>query len=299
MSKSLRRRAEERLAEEQRVLPPVAEGDLLRLVHELRVHQIELEMQNEELRFLKDAAEAASRAKSAFFANISHEVRTPLSVIVSLADVLAQTVGPDAADLIARINLAGRHLLAVIDDILDLAKLEAGRLILVETEFDPQEVVDGVRDLLAAPAAAKALRLQTDTSGLPERLLGDPVRLRQALLNYAGNALKFTTEGSIILRAECIKNEPSRVWLRFSVRDTGTGIDAATQERLFRPFEQGSAPPGNGHNGTGLGLHLVARLAGLMAGSVGVDSSPGMGSLFWFTARLRKLPDAGAKRKKK
>ncbi|MBL8473116.1 MAG: response regulator [Rhodocyclaceae bacterium] len=288
MNRNLRRRAEQRLAELSPTTP-TGEPELQRLLHELRVHQIELEMQNEELRSLKDAAEAASRAKSEFVANISHEVRTPLSVMLTLGQVLGQSVSPDLSELVERLNLAGRHLLAIIDDLLDLAKMEAGRLVLAETEFDPREVLYAVRDMLAEQAAAKGLRLEVDTTRLqPQQLLGDPLRLRQALLNYAGNAVKFTESGNIVLSAENVKDKAGKACLRFQVRDSGIGIDPATQLRLFHPFEQGDASPTRRHGGTGLGLHLVKRLAGLMGGEVGVVSVPERGSMFWFSAYLSK-----------
>lgn len=292
MSDELRRLAEERLAEDA-AGTPVDVADLQRLVHELRVHQIELELQNEELRLLKDAAEAANRAKAEFLANISHEIRTPLNAICGFGHALRATASPDQAARIDRIAQASQNLLAILDDILDLAKIESGRLRLDEKAFDPpRDVLEAVRSVVAQAAAGKGLRLEVETAGLPPRVVGDPARLRQALLNYAGNAVKFTEHGFVILRGLVDREEAATVWLRFEVRDTGIGIDAATQARLFRPFEQGDASATRRYGGTGLGLDLVRRLAGLMGGSVGVDSAPGTGSLFWFTARLGK-PGAG------
>lgn len=289
----LRRRAEQRIAEQPEAVS-ADEADLQRLVHELRVHQIELELQNTELLALKEAAEAASRAKSAFLANISHEMRTPLHAILGFSQVLKMSAKPEQADLIEHMTKAGDHLLAMIDDLLDLAKIEAGRLSLAEEAFDPHDVIETVRDLVAEAAAAKGLRLAVEAGDLPARLRGDPARLRQALLNYAGNAVKFTERGGIILRAMVAREEAAAVWLRFEARDTGIGIDAATRARLFRPFEQGDASSTRAHPGTGLGLDLVRRLAKMMGGEVGVNSVPGSGSLFWFTARLGKADTARA-----
>ncbi len=215
MSDELRRRAEQRLAEDG-AGTPVDMADLQRLVHELRVHQIELELQNEELRLMRDAAEAANRAKAEFLANISHEIRSPLNAIRGFGHALRRTASPEQAARIDRIEQASQNLLAILDDVLDLAKIEAGRLQLDDKAFDPREILESVRGMVAQAATSKGLRLEVETAaGLPPRLVGDPARLRQALLNLAGNAVKFTEHGGIILRGLLEREDMETAWLRF------------------------------------------------------------------------------------
>ncbi|MEW6163842.1 MAG: response regulator [Pseudomonadota bacterium] len=251
-----------------------------------------VEERTAELTVAKRAAEAASRAKSAFLANMSHEIRTPLNAITGLAHLLKRSgVTPQQAGQLDKIDNAGRHLLEIINDILDLAKIEAGKLSLDHASVDAAGIVANVAALLHERAQAKGLTLRVETAGDIPPLRGDPTRLRQALLNYAINAIKFTERGSIVLRArleeECADGADSAL-VRFEVVDSGIGIPADAIARLFAPFEQADNSTTRAHGGTGLGLAITRELAELMGGAAGVVSTPGAGSTFWFTARLAR-----------
>lgn len=238
----------------------------------------------------KTAAETANRAKSAFLANMSHEIRTPLSAIIGLT-YLAQRGQADAGtqEQLGKIGQAAQHLLNVINDILDISKIEAGKMQLSETDFDFHAVIENVIGLLDEKVMAKGLRLVSEIApDFPGQLHGDPVRLGQILLNLAGNAVKFTEHGSITLRADIVEQDAQGGLLaRFEVSDTGIGIDLEDQARLFQAFEQADASTTRKHGGTGLGLVISKHLARMMGGEVGFESAPGRGSRFWFTARLR------------
>ncbi|MDP2793106.1 MAG: PAS domain S-box protein, partial [Sulfurisoma sp.] len=236
----------------------------------------------------RDAAEAANRAKSAFLANMSHEIRTPMNAIIGLTHLMKRAATPEQVERIAKIDGAGRHLLSIIDDILDLSKIEAGRLPLESADFHLSAIFDNVRSLVGEEAAAKELSIAVDTDAVPLWLKGDPVRLRQALFNYAGNAVRFTEHGTITLRARLLEEVGDELLVRFEVTDTGIGIAADKIPQLFRAFEQADASTTRKYGGLGLGLAITRRLAGLMGGEAGVDSAPGVGSTFWFTARLQR-----------
>jgi PAS domain S-box-containing protein len=234
-------------------------------------------------------AEAANVAKSTFLANMSHEIRTPMNAIVGLAHLLRreQPTARQAAWL-GKIEAASRHLLSIISDILDLSKIEAGKLKLDDIDFHLSAVLDQVRAMIAEPAAAKGLSVTVDADAVPQWLHGDPTRLRQALLNYAGNAVKFTERGFVALRAKLVEETVDGVLVRFEVSDSGIGIAPEQQRRLFDAFEQADASINRKFGGTGLGLAITHRLAQVFDGETGCDSVAGRGSTFWFTARLAR-----------
>ncbi len=239
------------------------------------------------LKEAKNAADAANLAKSSFLANMSHEIRTPMNAILGYAYALKRsTLEAAQRERIDKIEDAGRHLLAIINDILDISKIEAGKLVLEHTHFHLASIVDYVRSLIVDSADAKGLTVSVEYDHVPIHLEGDPTRLRQALLNFAGNAVKFTQQGQIVIRSRLLEREGDRLLVRFEVEDTGVGIPPESCSELFQPFRQVDASTTRKYGGTGLGLAITQRLAQLMGGEAGVVSTPGVGSNFWFTARL-------------
>ena len=237
----------------------------------------------------REAAEAANRAKSSFLANMSHEIRTPLNAIIGLTHLLRRDArAPVEVERLGKVSDAAGHLLQVINDILDLSKIEAGKLELEHTDFSLQAVLSRSRALVADRALAKGLKLTLEVDGVPDALRGDPTRLSQALLNLLSNAVKFTEQGQIVLRAERVDAEQALL-IRFSVRDTGIGIAPDKLDALFSAFVQADTSTTRRFGGTGLGLAITQRVATMMGGEVGVSSVPGVGSTFWFSARF----DAG------
>ncbi len=241
------------------------------------------------LTLARDAANAANIAKSAFLANMSHEIRTPMNGILGMAHLLRRAgVTPKQAERLDTIEKSGLHLLAVINDILDISKIEAQKVVLEDTPISLPGVLDNVRTMLSEAAAQKNLRLELVIDLFPGDLSGDAARLQQAVLNYASNAIKFTDDGTITLRAVCLEASPHAVMARFEVCDTGIGIPAEAIPRLFNAFEQADNSTTRRYGGTGLGLVITRRLAELMGGEAGVRSTVGVGSTFWFTAKLKR-----------
>jgi hypothetical protein len=241
----------------------------------------------------KEAAETANRAKSSFLANMSHELRTPMNAIMGMtALALRRASDPKQIDQLAKSAAASQHLLDVINDILDISKIEAERLTLENIDFRLGEVLENLRSLIGHKLAGKQLQLIFDIPApLAEQAFrGDPLHLGQILLNLAGNAVKFTAAGTISVRIRFAEETPTDVLLRFEVEDTGIGIAPADQKRIFSAFEQADGSMTRKYGGTGLGLAISKRLAHLMGGDIGVESAPGRGSTFWFTARLGKAP---------
>ncbi|NML26285.1 hybrid sensor histidine kinase/response regulator [Zoogloea dura] len=242
----------------------------------------------------KEVAEAASRAKSTFLANMSHELRTPMSAIIGMTNIALRN-GPDAPlkDQLGKIDQASRHLLHVINDILDISKIEAERLSLNPVSFQLGEVVENLLSLMGHKARRKNLELRVDLAPELARgfFIGDSLRLGQILLNFVSNAIKFTPRGTITVRARLVEDSTAGVLLRFEVQDTGIGISDTDQRRLFTPFEQADSSMTRAYGGTGLGLAISKRLAQLMGGAVGLESVLGEGSTFWCTVRLERNPD--------
>ena len=249
-----------------------------------------------ELKHAEEATQAAlteaqsfAQAKSDFLANMSHEIRTPMNAILGMTHLLRKdTVSVRVAERLEKIDAAGRHLLSLINDILDLSKIEAGKFTLDTQGFALPTVLDHVRSMIGEAARIKGLEVTTDSNHEPLWLRGDITRLRQALLNYASNAVKFTHDGHITLRTRLVEERDGRVLVRFEVQDTGIGITEEALPRLFQAFEQVDTSTTRKYGGTGLGLAITQRIARIMGGDSGVESQPGQGSTFWFTAWLER-----------
>jgi len=239
----------------------------------------------------KVAAESANRAKSSFLANMSHELRTPINGVMGMIELARRRMAdPIGLDHLAKAKTAADNLLGVLNDILDLSKIEAERMVLEDQPLQLADTIANLTGVLGHKAAEKGLLLATDLPAdlLCQPLKGDSLRLGQILLNLIGNAIKFTLQGEVILRARTVEETSEAMQVRFEVSDTGIGIEADAQSRLFQSFEQADNSTTRKYGGTGLGLAICKRLVQLMGGQIGVDSTPGQGSTFWFVVPLNK-----------
>lgn len=247
---------------------------------------------------LRQASESASRLgqmKSEFLANVNHEILTPLNAIVGMSYLLKQShLAPDALRQVECIEEAGERLRELIDELLDFSKLESGALKLDSTPISVEKILSEVTAAVATRIATKGISLQTESAGMPSNLLGDPVRLRQALLNYVTNAVKFTADGGVVVKALIVEDSADTCILRFEVTDTGIGIAPEHLGSIFESFRQADGSSTRRFGGTGLGLAITRELVQLMGGEVGVRSVAGVGSTFWFTARMTRSPGCQA-----
>jgi len=262
-----------------------------KLERRLLDHQRDLELQAIALSHAKKAAEAANQAKSTFLANMSHELRTPMNAIMGMTGLaLRRAEDPILRDQLGKIDQASRHLLSIINNILDLSKIDADQMVLEQVDLNIANLMENVANMSGDAAIKKPVTLTIDSDSAFDslKLQGDPLRLGQVLLNLTSNAIKFTEVGQITLRARVLAEQRRNVHVRFEVQDSGIGISSEDYNRLFTAFEQADSSMTRKYGGTGLGLAICKSLVQLMGGEIGVVSQLGVGSTFWFTVWLDK-----------
>jgi signal transduction histidine kinase/ActR/RegA family two-component response regulator len=269
------------------------EADIFERSREVAAASALLKTHNQALEEARAAAEAANLAKSAFLATMSHEIRTPMNGVLGMTSLLRRTPLDDKQrGYLDKIQASGEHLLAIINDILDFSKIEAGKVQLASDDFRLGDLLRDTWSLMGERADAKGLEQKTACDQPDIFLRGDEFRLKQALINFLGNAVKFTDKGSITLGCGVVEKTGADYLIRFEVTDTGIGMTAEQQERIFKAFEQADSSTSRRYQGTGLGLAITRRIAQLMGGETGVSSSPGVGSTFWLTCRLAQGEEA-------
>ncbi|MFY9460338.1 signal transduction histidine kinase [Aquabacterium commune] len=279
-------RAQPGQADEIDVLADAINGMRVSLQDEIAKRQA-TEQRSQQLAVDKEAAELANAAKGEFLANVSHEIRTPMNAIIGMSDLaLHSGMAEPQRGYIQRVSTAARLLLGILNDILDFSKIEAGKLDLEQTPFSLTDVLDSLLDVVGVKAREKGLVLSfTVASDAPIRLMGDPLRLQQVLVNLVGNAVKFTAQGQVKLSVRVLSQSPGEATLRFDVRDTGVGMTPEQLARLFQPFSQGDSSTSRHFGGTGLGLAISRQLVAMMGGEIDVSSQAGQGSTFGFSLR--------------